>query len=123
MLQEAVKTDKLTRMDMLFAKHCSPQTASDLIHSKGLEDLLNQAREAYDYVVIDLPPMAIVPDPEAVMEYADGSLLVIRQNVADASAINRSVAALENGKAKLFPIRWRLFFVHRLRPLAYKLFG
>ena len=100
-LTEAVKTDKLTRMDMLFAKHCGSQTASDLIHSKGLEDLLNQAREAYEYVVIDLPPMAIVPDPEAVMEFADGSLLVIRQNGVRATDLNRAIRDLQRGKAKL----------------------
>ena len=100
-LKEAVKADKLTGMNMLFAKHCDPQKASDLIHSKSLEELLCQARAEYDYVVIDLPPMAIVPDPEAVMEYADGSLLVIRQNGVRATDLNRAIRDLQRGKAKL----------------------
>ena len=100
-LADAVKTDKLTRMDMLFAKHCDPHAAGDLIHSTGLQELMEQAREAYDYVVIDLPPMAIVPDPEAVMEFADGSLLVIRQNGVRATDLNRAIRDLQRGKAKL----------------------
>ena len=100
-LQEAVKIDKLTGMYMLFAKHCTPQKASDLIHSEGLGELLRQAREVYDYVVIDLPPMAIVPDSEAVMEYADGSLLVIRQNGVRATDLNRAIRDLQRGKAKM----------------------
>ena len=100
-LKDAVKTDKLSRMDMLFARHCSPQEAGDLVNSEGLNDLLQQARAEYDYIVIDLPPMAIVPDPEAVMEYADGSLLVIRQNGVRVPDLNRAIRDLQRGKAKM----------------------
>lgn len=100
-LMDAVKTDKLSRMDMLFAKHCDPLVVGELMHAPGLADMIRQAREAYDYVVIDLPPMAIVPDPEAVMEHVDGSLLVIRQNGVRATDLNRAIRALQWGKAKL----------------------
>ena len=100
-LEAAVKTDKLSRLNMLFAKHCVPHTAAELIHSEGVVELLRQAREQYDYVVIDLPPMAIVPDPEAVMELVDSSLLVIRQNGVRAPDLNRAIRDLQRGKAKL----------------------
>ena len=101
MLKDAVKTDKLSRMNILFAKHCDVRIAAELIHSEGLEQLLLQARKEYDYVVIDLPPMAIVPDPEAVMELVDGSLLVIRQNGVRAPDLNRAIRDLQRGKAKM----------------------
>lgn len=100
-LTEAVCVDKLSRMDMLFAKHCTPQEASELMTADKLSRLMNQAREAYDFVVIDLPPMAIVPDPEAVMEHVDGSLLVIRQNGVRAPDLNRAIRDLQRGKAKM----------------------
>ena len=100
-LDQAVCTDKLSRMDMLFARHCDAQEAAELINSKALPELLRQAREQYDFVVIDLPPMAAVPDPETVMEYADGSLLVVRQNGARVTDLNRAIADLQRGKAKL----------------------
>lgn len=100
-LSEAVKTDKLSRMDVLFAKHCTPQDAGDLINSAGLPALLDQARASYDFVIIDLPPMAIVPDPEAVMEYADGSMLVIRQNGVSVTDLNRAITDLQRGRAKM----------------------
>lgn len=100
-LKEAVKTDKLSRMDMLLAMRCDPQLIGELIHSAGLERMLQQAREAYDYVVIDLPPMALVSDPEAVMELVDGSILVIRQNGVRTPDLNRAIRDLQRGKAKL----------------------
>ena len=96
-LTDAVKPDKLSRMDMLFAKHYDSQ----VIHSQGLQRMLQQARAAYDYVVIDLPPMAAASDPEAVMEYADGSLLVIRQNGTRAADLNRAIRDLQRCKTKL----------------------
>ena len=100
-LEQAAKTDKLSRMDMLFARHSKSQDAGDYINSPGLAELLNQARTQYDFVVIDMPPMAAAPDPEAVMEYADGSLLVVRQNAVRATDLNRAIQDLQRGKAKM----------------------
>ena len=100
-LMDAVKTDKLSRMDVLMAKHCTPQEADGYVHSAGLSAMLDEARKHYDFVVIDLPPMAIVPDPEAVMEFADGSLLVVRQNRVSAVDLNRAIGDLQRGKAKM----------------------
>ena len=100
-LENAVKTDKLSRMDVLMAKHCDPKEAADFINSPGLNAMLEEARKQYDFVVIDLPPMAIVPDPEAVMEFVDGSLLVVRQNRVNAADLNRAIGDLQRGKAKM----------------------
>lgn len=43
-LEAAVKTDKLSRMDVLMAKHCDPKEASELINSPGLSAMLEEAR-------------------------------------------------------------------------------
>ena len=86
---------------MLLARRCGPQEASELIQSEGLGRLIQQAREKYDFVVIDLPPMAVVPDPETVMEHVDGSLLVVRQNSVRANDLNRAIRDLQRGKAKM----------------------
>ena len=53
-LKDAVKTDKLSRVDMLFARHCSPETAGDLVHSQGLVQMLVVTEKQYarmEYVV------------------------------------------------------------------------
>jgi Mrp family chromosome partitioning ATPase len=63
--------------------------------------LLDWARKEFDFVILDLPPMSVVSDAETVAAVADASLLVVRQNVAMTTGINRAVADLEGGKAKL----------------------
>ena len=101
LLSEAVKTDRRSRLQMLLAKRSNPQEAGDLIGSAGMAALIAQARECYDYVVIDLPPMSAAPDSEAMTELADAALLVVRQNGVTAGDLNRAIEDLQRGKARL----------------------
>lgn len=100
-LEEAVRTDKLSRLQMLFARRSPAENASNLIHSAEMARLLDRARELYDYVIIDLPPMSIAPDAEAITEFADAGLLVIRQNGVHVPDINRALGELQRSRAKL----------------------
>ena len=52
-------------------------------------------------VILDLPPMSAVTDAEAMADLADCSLLVVRQNAALTPALNKAIAALEQGSAKM----------------------
>ena len=63
--------------------------------------MLEQARKEFDYVVIDMAPMSVVSDTEAVMELSDASLLVVRQNGVRSLDLNRAINDLQRGKAKL----------------------
>ena len=100
-LSEAVCTDKRSRMDVLFAKRCSNQDSNELMDSAALERLLEAARVKYDYIVIDMAPMSVVSDAEAMMELCDASLLVVRQNAVSTMDLNRAVTDLERGRAEL----------------------
>ena len=75
--------------------------SGDLLTSEQMHRFLDWARREFDFVVLDMPPMNVVSDSEGVADLADASLLVVRQNTVRASAINRAVADLESGKAKL----------------------
>lgn len=89
-----------TNMDMLLTRK-SDTNSGDLISSERMSSLLNWAREQYDYVVLDLPPMAAASDAEAMSAMADASLIVVRQNAATAPAVNKAVEALDGSEAKL----------------------
>lgn len=75
--------------------------SGDLASGSNMRGLIQWARENFDFVVLDLPPMAEVSDAESLMELADASILVVRQNAAAASAINKAIATLNRGRAKL----------------------
>lgn len=97
---ESIIRYKKTHLYLLLEKK-PDRNSGDLITSEEMQGLLNWARKEFDFVVLDLPPMSVVSDAEAMADYADGSLLVVRQDMAPAAAINRVIAALEGANAKL----------------------
>lgn len=74
---------------------------ADWLASGSLERLLNWAKEHHDFIVLDVGPMSQRADAEQAADYADGTLLVVRQNAARTPELNRAVALLQKGKAKL----------------------
>lgn len=99
-LADSVLRYKRTNLYMLLAKK-GDHNIGDLIASQRMDALLDWARKNFDYVILDLPPMAAASDAEGMTALADACLLVVRQNVALAPALNKAIAALEDQKAKL----------------------
>lgn len=99
-LADSVLRHKRTNLYLLLG-HKGEQNVGDLIASERMEKLLAWARVNYDYVVLDLPPMAAASDAEGMTGLADACLLVVRQNTALAPALNKAIASLEGSRAKL----------------------
>ena len=99
-VEDAIIAYRKTGLELLLEKKAD-RNSGDRLASADMCALLNWARENYDFVVLDLPPMSVVSDTEGAMEYADASLLVVRQNAAVAPALNKCIASLQGGKAKL----------------------
>jgi capsular exopolysaccharide synthesis family protein len=49
----------------------------ELLTSPRLEALLTEARANYDYVLIDTPPLVLVPDSRLIGRWVDGFLIVV----------------------------------------------
>lgn len=58
-----------------------------VINSKRMKNLLEEARAFADVLIIDTPPVGILADAAHYYEYADGVLMVIRQDWANQSRI------------------------------------
>ena len=54
-----------------------PPNPSELLGNRRFEGLLNSARQAYDYVIIDAPPLGSVIDAAVIAKNCDASVLVI----------------------------------------------
>ena len=66
----------------------------DLLHNGKLEQFLRQAKEDYDFIVIDSPPMLAAADTEALGHVTDTTLVVVRANFMPAPVINEWVDKL-----------------------------
>ena len=78
--------------------------SSEIIVQGALQRILEYLRQKNEYIILDTSPMALVADAEEIAQYADASLLVVRQNFALAGDINDCIDALNRQKGKLIGI-------------------
>lgn len=57
-----------------------PQNPSEMLTSRRMSRLLEALTSAYDYLIIDLPPVGAVIDAVSVAKQADGMIVVMREN-------------------------------------------
>src|SRR6185503_6275829 len=57
-----------------------PPNPAELISGKNMKLLLERLHERFDYIIIDSPPLNVVTDATLLQEYADITLIVLRQN-------------------------------------------
>ena len=99
-LENTVVQMKNTNLFLLLQRR-STRNSTDISGSDGMASLIQKAKERFDFVVIDTPPMSVAPDVECIMELADASLLVVQQNMVQADVINHAITALQGAKSKL----------------------
>ncbi|WP_422026182.1 GumC family protein [Roseovarius sp.] len=69
-LHEAVFLDKALGAHVLMGEKSSVN-AADLFSSDRFRNFLDGARETYDYIIIDTPPVLVVPDARVIGQYVD----------------------------------------------------
>ncbi len=69
----------------------NPPNPIELLSSERMKSALNEMRQTYDYVILDLPPVGEVSDAMAVANDTDGILLVVRQDYCDRVALSEAV--------------------------------
>ena len=66
-----------------------PPNPSELLGSKRMEKLLNQLREKFDYIIIDLPPVNLVSDAISISSLISGMIVVIREEYTEKKELER----------------------------------
>ena len=97
---EILRFDKNTGLNLLIGtKHYSNST--EMVSGERMRSMLKAVRKIADYVVIDSPPTSLMADAEILAEYADVSLLVVRQSTASVRMINDTIDMLEGSSSEL----------------------
>lgn len=55
-----------------------PPNPAELLASKGMEKLLEQLKQQYDYIILDGNPICLIADSQILASKADGVILVAR---------------------------------------------
>lgn len=97
---QALIQDKKSGLYMLLETNAT-KDSDHYLSIENMHQLLQWARQNFDMVILDLPPMALASDAENITELVDGSVLVVRQNMAQAADINKAIATIQGSKATL----------------------
>jgi Mrp family chromosome partitioning ATPase len=71
----------------------------ELLASGRFGDLVRNAREQYDYVVLDTPPVLPAPDSRLLAEFIDGYLIVVGADKTPRRLLEETLSLL--GPAKI----------------------
>ena len=78
-----------------------PDNPSEILGSKDFLQLLNAASDAYDVVILDLPPVNAVIDAAVVAKLTDGLVLAIRENHCPRFVLEDCMEQLKYAKANI----------------------
>ena len=75
-----------------------------LLNSRLFSDLLDKLHDAYDFVIIDTPPITAFPDASIAASKADATILVAREDYTDKREISFALQQLRAADANVLGV-------------------
>jgi capsular exopolysaccharide synthesis family protein len=99
-LQSAVTFNEQLQADILLGE-TSKVNAADLFSSDTFAQFLSTLRDAYDYVIIDTPPVLAVPDARVIGQHVDAILYTVKWDSTTHRQVNDGLKSLANVNLKV----------------------
>ncbi len=98
-LKEIIKTSPIENLDVILTGPRSPN-ASELILDPMMEQLFNELRTVYEYIIIDSPPAGLLSDSLEIMKYADLTMYVLKANFSKRDFVEIAHQIVEKNNVK-----------------------
>jgi capsular exopolysaccharide synthesis family protein len=99
-LHELVLHDDRLGADVLMGEK-SRVNAADLFSSDRFRNFLDDLRHAYDFVIIDTPPVLVVPDARVIGQHVDAILFSVAWDKTNRAQVMAALRELESAKLKI----------------------
>jgi len=86
-LEEIIQKTEIKNLDLIVSGPIPPNP-SELLISEKMDAFIEALKQEYDYIVLDTPPVGLVSDAMELIEYADASLYVVRQDYTKKAMLN-----------------------------------
>ncbi|HSA95827.1 MAG TPA: polysaccharide biosynthesis tyrosine autokinase [Acidobacteriota bacterium] len=81
-----------------------PPNPAELLNSKRMKDLLAEAKERFNVVLLDTPPVLAVIDPVIVASLADSTVFVVRAGKTTRRPLLRAIEEVRKSKADIIGV-------------------
>ena len=78
-LDEITNSTQIPNLDVILSGPIPPNP-SELIISETMKELIDELKQKYDYIILDTPPVGLVSDALELVQFADVTLYIVRQN-------------------------------------------
>lgn len=77
------------------------KNAADIFSSESFSKLVTEARNNYDYIIIDTPPVLVVPDARIIVQNCDALLFVVKWNKTSTLQIQEGLRMLDSPNSRI----------------------
>ena len=98
-LADILHEDIIPGVDIIPAGHIPPNP-TELLGRKRFEDMINELKTYYDYIIIDSVPVNVVADPYVINRVVDMNLFIVRSGQVDKRIIPELDNLYDSGKLK-----------------------
>lgn len=99
--ENAVRSTPIEGLSLMTAGLC-PENPAEVLSTGSLPQMLRQARQQFDIILVDSPPVLAVSDPCIVSPHVDGMLLVVRMQKTKRAALKRMQETLTAHGIRMF---------------------
>jgi len=97
--REVVMKTQFENFDVILSGP-TPPNASELVLSKHLEGLFEEAKLEYEYIIVDTPPVGLITDALLMMRHVDATLFVLNTRFASKDHVNNALDILQTNPSK-----------------------
>lgn len=81
-----------------------PPNPSELLGSMRMDQVIQEARNLYDIIIFDMPPIVAVTDAQIMASKVDGTLLVVRENMTKKESVTKARELLHLVNARVLGV-------------------
>jgi len=96
-LEEITNPTQIPNLDIILSGPIPPNP-SELIISEAMKELIDELKQKYDYIILDTPPVGLVSDALELVQYADVTLYIVRQNYTKKDMITLLNTRMKRGE-------------------------
>jgi tyrosine-protein kinase Etk/Wzc len=98
-LKEITKQTQIENLDVILTGPRTPN-ASELILDPMLEQMIQELKKTYDYVILDTPPVGLLSDALSLMNFADVTVYVLKAGFSKKDFVDIAHQIVEKNRVK-----------------------